>query len=50
MLLNLMLIDQLKVQETAALKEAERGQDPTAYQLWRELHQRRKSLIGAQIP
>jgi DNA primase len=50
MLLNLMLIDQLKVQETAALKEAERGQDPTAYQRWRELHQRRKSLIGAQIP
>ena len=50
MLLNLMLIDQLKVQETAALKEAESGQDPAAYQRWRELHQRRKSLIGAQIP
>ncbi len=50
MLLNLMLIDQLKVQETAALKEAESGQDPAAYQRWRELHQRRKSLISAQIP
>jgi DNA primase len=50
MLLNLMLIDQLKTQETAALKEAESGQDPAAYQRWRELHQRRKSLIGTQTP
>jgi DNA primase len=49
LLLNLMLTDQLKAQETAALKEAESTQDPAAYQRWRELHQRRKSLISAQI-
>jgi DNA primase len=49
MLLNLMLIDQLKTQETAALKEAESAQDPAAYERWRELHQRRKTLISAQI-
>jgi len=44
-----MLIDQLKTQETAALKEAESAQDPAAYERWRELHQRRKNLISAQI-
>ena len=48
-LLNLMLMDQLKELETAALKDAESTQDPAAFQRWRELHQRRRSLIGAQV-
>ena len=48
-LLNLMLMDQLKALETAALKDAESTQDPAAFQRWRELHQRRRSLIGAQV-
>jgi DNA primase len=49
LLLNLMLIDQLKELETAALKDAESTQDPAAFQRWRELHQRRRSLIGTQV-
>ena len=49
LLLNLMLIDQLKALETAALKDAETTQDPAAFQRWRELHHRRRSLSGAQI-
>jgi DNA primase len=48
-LINLMLIDQLKTQETEALKDAEATQDPAAFQRWRDLHQRRKSLTGTQI-
>ena len=49
LLLNLMLMDQLKSLETAALKDAESTQDPAAFQRWRELHQRRRSLIDAQV-
>jgi DNA primase len=49
LLLNLMLIDQLKALETAALQDAESTQDPAAFQRWRDLHQRRRSLIGTQI-
>jgi DNA primase len=49
LLLNLMLMDQLKALETAALKDAESTQDPAAFQRWRELHQRRRSLIDAQV-
>jgi DNA primase len=49
LLLNLMLIDQLKTLETAALQDAESTQDPAAFQRWRDLHQRRRSLIGTQI-
>jgi len=49
LLLNLMLIDQLKALETAALQDAESTQNPAAFQRWRDLHQRRRSLIGTQI-
>jgi len=49
LLLNLMLIDQLQALETAALQDAESTQDPAAFQRWRDLHQRRRSLIGTQI-
>ena len=48
-LLNLMLIDELKMLETAALKDAESSQDPAAFQRWRDLHQRRRTLIGTQV-
>ena len=48
-LLNLMLIDQLKMLETEALKDAESSQDPAAFQRWRDLHQRRRALIGTQV-
>jgi DNA primase len=48
-LLNLMLIDQLKFLETAALKDAENSQDPAAFQRWRDLHQRRRTLISTQV-
>ncbi len=49
LLLNLMLIDQLKTLETQALKAAETGQDPEALQRWRELHQRRRTLMETEI-
>jgi DNA primase len=49
MLLNLMLIDRLKGLETEALKEAETLQSPEAFQKWRELHQRRRTLINTEI-
>jgi hypothetical protein len=44
-----MLIDQLKMLETEALKDAESSQDPAAFQRWRDLHQRRRTLIGTQV-
>jgi len=49
MLLNLMLIDRLKVLETEALKEAEKLQSPEAFQKWRELHQRRRTLTNIEV-
>ena len=49
LLLNLMLIDRLKVLETEALKEAENLQSPEAFQKWRELHQRRRALTNVEI-
>lgn len=49
LLLNLMLIDRLKVLETEALKEAESLQSPEAFQKWRELHQRRRTLSNTEI-
>ena len=45
LLLNLMLIDQLKALETLALQDAQTTQDPAALQRWRELHQRRRALM-----
>ena len=49
LLLNLMLIDQLKEQETVALQNAESSQSPEAFQKWREIHQRRRNLMSAEI-
>jgi DNA primase len=49
LLLNLMLIDRLKGLETQALKEAETIQSPEAFQKWRDLHQRRRTLMSAEI-
>jgi DNA primase len=49
LLLNLMLIDRLKSLETEALQVAESTQDPEAFQRWRELHQRRRTLIGTEV-
>ena len=49
LLLNLMLIDQLKELETIALLNAESSQNPEAFQKWREIHQRRRTLMSAQI-
>lgn len=48
LLLNLMLIDQLKELETVALQNAESLQSPEAFQKWREIHQRRRTLMNAQ--
>jgi DNA primase len=47
LLLNLMLIDQLKELETVALQNAESLQSPEAFQKWREIHQRRRNLMSA---
>ena len=49
LLLNLMLIDRLKSLETQALKEAESIQSPEAFQKWRDLHQRRRTLMNTEI-
>jgi DNA primase len=49
LLLNLMLIDRLKGLETQALKEAESIQSPEAFQKWRDLHQRRRTLMSTEI-
>ena len=49
LLLNLMLIDQLKELETIALLSVESSQNPEAFQKWREIHQRRRALMSAQI-
>ncbi len=49
LLLNLMLIDQLKELETVALQNAETSQSPEAFQKWREIHQRRRKLMSAEI-
>ena len=49
LLLNLMLIDQLKELETVALQNAESSQSPEAFQKWREIHQRRRNLMSAEI-
>jgi DNA primase len=49
LLLNLMLIDRLKELETQALKEAESIQSPEAFQKWRDLHQRRRTLMSTEI-
>ncbi len=49
LLLNLMLIDRLKELETEALKAAENSQDPEAVQRWRDLHQRRRTLMGTEV-
>jgi len=49
LLLNLMLIDRLKVLETEALEEAEKLQIPEAFQKWRELHQRRRNLTNTEV-
>ncbi len=49
LLLNLMLIDRLKGLETQALKEAESVQSPEAFQKWRDLHQRRRTLMSTEI-
>ena len=48
-LLNLMLIDQLKELETVALQNAENSKSPEAFQQWREIHQRRRALMSAEI-
>jgi len=45
----LMLIDRLKELETEALKAAENSQDPEAVQRWRDLHQRRRTLMGTEV-
>jgi DNA primase len=49
LLLNLMLIDRLKGLETQALQEAESIQSPEAFQKWRDLHQRRRTLMSTEI-
>ena len=49
LLLNLMLIDRLKRLETQALQEAESIQSPEAFQKWRDLHQRRRTLMSTEI-
>ena len=49
LLLNFMLIDRLKSLETEALQAAESTQDPEAFQRWRELHQRRRALMEAEV-
>ncbi|MBM3387568.1 MAG: DNA primase, partial [Betaproteobacteria bacterium] len=46
-LLNLMLIDRLKVLETEALSEIQNGQDPEALQRYKSLHKRRQELMAA---
>ncbi|WP_394789511.1 DNA primase [Rhodoferax sp.] len=46
-LLNLMLIDWLKKQETVALEEAK--SDPSALQRYRELNRRRLKLMGVKV-
>ena len=49
LLLNFMLIDRLKSLETEALQTAESTQDPEAFQRWRDLHQRRRALMGTEV-
>jgi DNA primase len=49
LLLNLMLIDQLKELETLALQNAESAKSPEAFQKWRDIHQRRRTLMNAEI-
>jgi DNA primase len=45
-LLNLMLIDRLKVLQTEALTELEKQKDPLALERWRSLDKRRKELMA----
>ncbi len=45
-LLNLMLIDRLKEQETEALAQAQSGNDPEALQRYKSLYERRRELTS----
>ena len=47
-LLNLMLIDRLKVLETEALAQAQNGEDPDALQRYKSLYERRRELTAGQ--
>jgi len=46
-LLNLMLLDRLKLLQTEALAEVEKQQDPLALERWRSLDKRRKELMAS---
>ena len=48
-LLNLMLIDRLKLLQTEALTEVEKQQDPMALERWRSLDKRRKELMASGV-
>jgi DNA primase len=48
-LLNLMLIDRLKLLQTQALAEVETQKDPQALERWRSLDKRRKELMAAGV-
>jgi DNA primase len=47
-LLNLMLIDRLKVLETEALAQAQNGEDADALQRYKSLYERRRELTAGQ--
>ena len=48
-LLNLMLVDRLKMLQTEALAEVEKQQDPLALERWRSLDKRRKELMVSGV-
>jgi DNA primase len=48
-LLDLMLIDRLKAQETEALAQLQSGQDPDAMARYRSLQDRRAELMARQL-
>ena len=48
-LLNLMLLDRLKLLQTEALAEVEKQQDPLALERWRSLDKRRKELMASGV-
>jgi len=48
-LLNLMLVDRLKMLQTEALAEVEKQQNPLALERWRSLDKRRKELMASGV-
>ena len=48
-LLNLMLVDRLKMLQTEALADVEKQQDPLALERWRSLDKRRKELMASGV-